>query len=225
MIYQVKFYKGSYKERQYQANKDKAVCYIEHHFNSFGKDENQDGYTDPNDINYGMAIVGTNASKRSKEWASYYAKQIKHEFYIKIKQGNPEGVVIGGFNKRGNANVYYTQMPAILVEPFFLSCKDMLELLCNDWEGVQSKLSCCLVESITKFFPKGLIAFSVGHKYKGGKAEDLGCAIKYSYMKKNEWWKRIFYCKPEFSKTEKVFFEAILAEKVLLQAKEILESL
>ena len=33
-MYQVKFYKGDYLQRQLAANADKAVAYVEHHFNS-----------------------------------------------------------------------------------------------------------------------------------------------------------------------------------------------
>lgn len=33
-MYEIRFYKGNYYERQQQANADRCVAYVEHHFNS-----------------------------------------------------------------------------------------------------------------------------------------------------------------------------------------------
>ena len=47
-MYQVKFYKGDYLQRQLAANADKAVAYVEHHFNSSASAS----------ANYAVVVVG-----------------------------------------------------------------------------------------------------------------------------------------------------------------------
>jgi N-acetylmuramoyl-L-alanine amidase len=157
-IYPVKFYKGDYPERQRAANADKAICYIEHHFNA-----------GPPTANYTCAVVATNASTTSKRWAAFYCDAVAKHFGIKNN-----GVLLGGAGGRGNGNISQTAMPAILVEPFFVSNPDGAL-----WAKTrQDDLAKILATSIRTFFPGGgLVAFSIGHKYKKSRPNDRGAAV------------------------------------------------
>jgi len=147
--YQVKFYgQRRYKKRQRQANIDNCVAYVEHHFNS----------TEGKKANYTCVVTGSNASSTSKAWGRLYCKLVSEEFGTKNK-----GLLIGGYRGRGNHNLYYTNMPAILLEPLFVSNPEQAALIKTE-EG-QERLARCLVKSIKEIFPDGgLIGFSIGHK-------------------------------------------------------------
>lgn len=163
-MYQVNFYKGDYGSRQKQANEDGCVAYVEHHFNSS---------TDPN-AGYSVVVTGSNASQTSKNWGRWYASAVSREFNIKI--GGDNGILVGGYNGRGDANLRYTEMPAILLEPLFASNPLHVNWLRGE-EG-QMRLASILSESIQRFFQKGgLIGFSVGHKYKASSPNDRGAAV------------------------------------------------
>lgn len=184
--YTVKFYKGEYYTRQNDANRDKAVAYVEHHFNA-------GLFT----ANYTVVIVGSNASKKSIEWGKDYTRAICKAF--STIPGGDDGIKVGGYNGRGNGNLVKTEMPAILLEPLFASNPEHAEHM-RSKDG-QYKLAQALVDSIRQHFPKGgLIAFSVGHKYKVSKPADRGAAVIGGGT------------------------EADIAESVLLIAKEMLES-
>ncbi len=67
-------------------------------------------------------------------------------------------------------------MPAILLEPLFASNPQHADIIRSD-RG-QTDLARILVESIQRFFPNGgLIAFSVGHKYKESNPDDRGADL------------------------------------------------
>lgn len=186
MKYTVKFYKGEYYTRQDMANRDKAVAYVEHHFNAGSAT-----------ANYTVVIVGSNASKRSIEWGKDYTRAICDAF--STIPGGGDGVKVGGYDGRGNGNVVKTKMPAILLEPLFASNPKHAERM-RSKDG-QHKLAQALVDSIRKHFPNGgLIAFSVGHKYKVSNPADRGAAVAGGGT------------------------EADIAENVLLIAKTMLES-
>jgi hypothetical protein len=120
------------------------------------------------------AITASNASQTSKNWGRWYAKATVKEFNTRL--GGDDGIVIGGFNGRGNANLYYTKMPAVLLEPLFASDSAQAEIIRSD-EG-QERLAKVLASSIRKFFPEGgLVAFSVGHKYKESDPNDRGTPL------------------------------------------------
>jgi len=165
-MYSVKFYKGNYRDRQSAANADRAICYVEHHFNSCGFPE----------VEYTVVVVGSNASRTSREWGRWYAHAVSKEFGTTL--GGDDGIKVGGYSGRGNANICHTRMPAILVEPLFASNPDHAAIIRSD-EG-QERLARVLVESIRTFFPAaagGLVAFSVGHKYKRSKPNDRGARL------------------------------------------------
>ena len=111
-MYEVRFYKGDYGARQLAANADDCTAYVEHHFNA----------TAGGGGNYACAVVGSNASNTSKNWARWYARAVADSFGIQL--GGDQGVLVGGFNGRGDGNVKFTKMPAILVEPLFASNPD-----------------------------------------------------------------------------------------------------
>lgn len=163
--YTVNFYTGNYIDRQRAANKDGAICYVEHHFNSCGTPS----------ANYPTVIVATNASRKSKAWAGGYYCKARTEFYaITSDAGTP--VRVGGYGGRGNANLKHTAMPAILVEPLFASNPAHAKVI-RSVEG-RDKLARILSDSIREMFPKGgLVAFSVGHKYKRSSPKDRGAAV------------------------------------------------
>ena len=158
-----KIYKGDYVKRQHQANEDNAICYCEQHFNS---------YDDPT-VNHSLCIVGTNASQTSKAWGKYYSSLIADSFDIEDR-----GIVIGGYANVGNNNVVHTKMPAILMEPFFLSSHEGIIWLMEHWVWVNTILSLILIDSIKTFFPSGgIVGLSVGHKYKTSQPNDMGATL------------------------------------------------
>ena len=164
MMYTIKFYRGDYRTRQVEANRDKAVCYVEHHFNSS---------SDPSAA-YALVVTGSNSSRTSREWGRWYAHRVAMEFGSRL--GGDDGIKVGGYQGRGDSNLRYTKMPAILLEPLFASNPRQAALIRSDWGRMQ--LANILVESIREFFPSGgLVAFSVGHKYKTTNPHDLGAPV------------------------------------------------
>jgi hypothetical protein len=163
-MYKVKFYQGDYLQRQQAANADRAAAYVEHHFNSS---------TSPS-ANYAVVVVGSNASSTSRNWGRWYAKAVAEQFGTKV--GGDGGILVGGWDGRGDGNVKHTQMPAVLLEPLFASHPLQAEAIRS--EAGQATLARILAESIRRFIPGGgLIAFSVGHKYKTSNPRDRGAAL------------------------------------------------
>lgn len=163
-MYKVKFYKGDYITRQRKANKDKAIAYVEHHFNSSASPS----------ASYSLVVTGSNASRTSKNWGRWYAKAVSTLFGTRT--GGDNGILVGGWEGRGDGNLKHTDMPAILLEPLFASNPQHAEIIRS--ERGQSDLARILCESIQRFFPAGgLIAFSVGHKYKKSNPNDHGANI------------------------------------------------
>jgi len=162
--YSVKYYKGDYMQRQLAANADRAVAYVEHHFNSSASPT----------ASYAVVVVGSNASNTSRNWGRWYAKAVAEQFGTKA--GGDQGILVGGWEGRGDGNVKHTRMPALLLEPLFASHPQQAEAIRSD--AGQAVLARILAESIRRFFPDGgLIAFSVGHKYKSSSPNDRGAAL------------------------------------------------
>jgi hypothetical protein len=163
-MYDVRFYKGNYSWRQKQANRDRCAAYVEHHFNA----------TSSTKSGYSVVVVGYNSSETSKRWGRWYANQIGREFRVPV--AGRGGILIGGYNGRGNSNVKRTNMPAILLEPLFVSNPQHASWV-RSTDG-QEKLAKVLADSIIGFFPDGSrIGFSVGHKYKTSRPRDRGAAV------------------------------------------------
>lgn len=158
-----RIYKGDYIERQHQANEDAAICYCEQHFNSF----------DDPETNYTVCVVGSNASRTSKAWGEYYSSVISDAFDI-----DDRGIKIGGFGGKGDNNLKHTNMPAILMEPFFLSSHEGIVWLMEYGHWIYSILAFALTDSIKTFFPNGgIVGLSVGHKYKTSNPDDHGARL------------------------------------------------
>jgi len=138
-MYKTKFYKGDYLQRQLQANADKAVAYVEHHFNSSSSEQ----------ANYAVVVVGSNASPTSRNWGRWYSRAIAEQFGTKV--AGDDGILVGGWNGRGDGNVKHTQMPALLLEPLFASNPQQAEIIRS--ASGQAVLARVLVESIRRFFP------------------------------------------------------------------------
>ena len=157
-MYQVKFYTGNYRTRQRQANADGAIAYFEQHFNACGSPT----------PNYAMCVVGSNASKKSKAIATSYCNAIAQGTGLEIYA--PDEYRVGG---RGNGNLRHTAMPAVLLEPCFISCPDGAALVKS--EHGRRFLAEALVDVIHRHFPNGgLVAFSIGHKGKVSNPADRG---------------------------------------------------
>lgn len=153
--YEVKFYEGKYSARQKAANKDGAVLYVEQHFNASEKPT----------PNYAMAVVSSNASAKSKAFATDYVLLVSSKLLIGTYW---ELIRVGG---AGQANLVSTEMPAVLLEPCFLTNSVGLDTASSEYG--QTLLATCLVEMLHKHFPRGgLIAFSVGHE--GNRPGDMG---------------------------------------------------
>jgi len=163
-MYKVKFYKGNYLTRQRKANNDEAKAYVEHHFNS----------SSSSTANYAVVVTGSNASRTSKNWGRWYANAVATFYGTKV--AGDKGILVGGWNGRGDSNLKHTDMPAILLEPLFASNPQHADIIRS--ESGQTDLARILVESIQRFFPNGgLIAFSVGHKYKKSNPSDRGADL------------------------------------------------
>lgn len=163
-MYQIRFYKGDYRLRQQQANEDGCKGYVEHHFNSSASST----------AHYTVVITGSNASETSKNWGRWYARAVARELDVPL--GGDQGIMVGGYNGRGDFNLRFTSMPAILLEPLFASNPQHAEWIRSD--SGQTKLARILCESIQRFFQDGaLIGFSVGHKYKTSRPNDRGALV------------------------------------------------
>lgn len=162
--YSVIFYWGDYKERQESANEDGVICYIEQHFNASASPH----------PNYAMAIVGSNASQQSLAMAKFYADECDRLFGL--GKFGEDGVSLGGFNGRGDGNLVYTDMPAVLLEPMFCSNPEAAVTI-KSTQG-QEDLASIIVACIKKFFPDGgKVGFSVGHKGKTSNPADMGAVV------------------------------------------------
>jgi len=158
-VYKVKFYVGDYIDREEKANQDGAVCYVEQHFNS----------TENRNTNYTIVLIATGSSVFTRSWAQDYVDKVSEKF--QIPKGYDNGIKIVKDGDRGYGNIRHAKMPAILLEPFFICNSTGVE-----WAKTrQDELAQILVETIYKFFPRGgLVAFSVGHKYKISNPDDKG---------------------------------------------------
>jgi hypothetical protein len=66
-----------------------------------------------------VVIVGSNASSTSRNWGRWYAKAVAEQFGCRV--GGDGGILVGGFDGRGDGNVKHTRMPVALLEPLFAS--------------------------------------------------------------------------------------------------------
>jgi len=163
LMYEIQWFRGDYGERQRAANAAGVVCYVEAHFNALAND--RPGMAD----NPALCIVGSNASATSRNWAAWFTAAVAAEFGIR-----DGGVLVGP--KRGDWNVRLTAMPAILLEPLFVSDPEQAEIARS--EQGQDRLARIIADSVRRFFPEGgPVGFSVGHKYKRSAPHDRGAPV------------------------------------------------
>jgi hypothetical protein len=106
--------------------------------------------------------------------ADFYSNLVEER--LGIPQGGQDGVIQCQQGDRGNSNLAFTDMPAILLETLFVSNPDAAGIVVSP-EG-REELAQILVDTIVSFFPDGgKIAFSVGHKYKDSRPNDRGAAV------------------------------------------------
>lgn len=162
--YDVQFFDGDYRARQQKANQWGADLYLEQHFNS----------SHNHGVNFPLAIVGRNASRVSKALAAQYVQmcyQALPTLYTREPPGT--GVLIGGYQGRGNGNVYYANCPSVLLEPMFISNMQAAQFIVTA-EGQQQ------LANITAMFIRlalpdgGKVALSIGHKGKTSNPHDRG---------------------------------------------------
>lgn len=89
-----------------------------------------------------------------------YAEALGREFSATL--GGDQGILVGGYNGRGDDNVRYTDMPAVLLEPLFGSNPAHAQWIRS--EAGQTRPARVPVDSIRRFIQKGgRIAFPIGH--------------------------------------------------------------
>jgi len=188
MKYECRFYYGDYYHRQDRANEDNAILYVEQRFNSFSKKSN-----------YTLVKVSDKASERTIEFAKEYSARVSKGLGIPLYEKDISGVIVTRRGGRGDNSLRKAKMPAVILEPLFVSNPEHVQLF---WNGGREILADILANTIRDYFPEGgLIAFSVGHRYQRSKPFDQGAHC---------------WGAPEFS-------EASLAEQVLWCAKFFLE--
>jgi len=165
-LFQVKIYGGpdnilDCRPRQRAANADGAICYFEQHLNSDGL------------AKYGMAEMAYNGSQTSWEWATRYCEILKTQVGDLITEAHPNQIPRPP-KGRGNICLEWTDMPAILGEPLFVSNPDHVAFLRSPNGVIQ--LATVLAQSIIECFPDGgLVALSTGHRYRGN--SDQGAPV------------------------------------------------
>jgi hypothetical protein len=159
--YDVKFYGRpghlmTPKQRQIEANKDEAICYVEHHFNSnVGKPGS-----------YAAVLLAHNHSNKSELWATDYLSRLYAAAGTVLSATKVVHLAAG---ERGEALIVRTKMPAVILEPLFCNNLNHIHWIAGlGWLN----LAQVLTESIKAQFPGGgLVAFSIGHRYRPKKDE------------------------------------------------------
>lgn len=188
-----------YRARQLFANEQGADLYVSFHFNA--KRYDKPGVKD----NPASCLVANNASPTSREMARDFAKAVSDEFSFPNR-----GLVVLDRDDRGYYNLYYTAMPAFLIEPFYVSDKEQAALALS--EGGQRRVAQVLVDVIRSHMPEdALIAFDLGHKFKVSSIHDRGAPVVVDFNDEGD---------PIYHQT---MAEADCAEKVMHYAKAILE--
>ena len=104
--------------------------------------------------------VATNASERSKAWARSYV-----DLCVQYTPATAPAIPVLADGERGNGNIYYTDMPAFIAEPGFLTHSPYLEWVVRP-ENL-ALLATLAVLSIIQAAPEGgTIALSAGHGQK-----------------------------------------------------------
>lgn len=170
----VMWFDGDYRDRQKAANEAGVDIYIEQHLNA--KEYDKPGTGD----NPALCVVAHNASAKSKAIANEYAHRINLEF------GWPNrGCVQVGYKQRGDFNLRYTKMPAVLLEPLFVSDETQAAFIQTE-EG-QTAIAKILVDVLRMFLPNGgTVGFSCGHTGQPSKPLDKGAPVVNSNLMESD---------------------------------------
>jgi hypothetical protein len=171
-----------YRDRQLYANSQGAKLYIEGHFNAqmYTVDVDGDGVPDMDAVgtsdNPASCLVADNASQTSRDMGTYFAAQVSKAF------GYPNRGLVelrrhaNGKADRAYYNLYYTHMPAVLLEPFYVS--DGEQALMAQSEHAQDVIANIICQMVLKHLPDGgKVAFSIGHLFKASSKWDRGAPV------------------------------------------------
>ena len=154
MKYDILRPQGDYPDRQEAANAFGAKLYIEQHFNAIAGDKETDS------DNYALSLVAHNASNMSRDIAAFYSA-----WAAECTGLHDAGVLQRKYRERGDYNLRFTDMPAFIAEPCFISDASQEKWAASD--AGRESLAMVLVRTVEHFLPKGgRIALSTGHKYK-----------------------------------------------------------
>lgn len=140
-MYLFRFYSGTTKEKQFKANNDNCTAYLDFQFN-FSPDPG---------VSYTSVAIASNACRTTKYWARQFAHLISEDFGIPV--GGNNGILIGGEHGKNEADLIYTQMPAISVLPLFIS--NPLHVSWIRDKSMQFQIARSLAKSIYSAFPNG----------------------------------------------------------------------
>lgn len=154
-----------YKARQLYANDKGAVCYIEGHYNA--KVYDKPGTAD----NPASCLVASNSGSKTRNMAAFFAAHVHQTF------GYPNGgCVVTEPGIAGYWNLYYAKGNSLLLEPLYVS--DPEQAIMAQSELGQDRIAQIINTMVRKFYPDGgVIAFSVGHKYKVSSPYDRGAPV------------------------------------------------
>ena len=171
-----------YRDRQLYANSQGADLYFEGHLNAqaYTVDVDGDGIPDMDAVgtsdNPASCLVADNASQTSKNIGTFIAEKVSKAF------GYPNrGLVTlkrhaDGSADRAYYNLYYTNMPAVLLEPFYVS--DGEQALMAQSEYAQDVIAQIIYKAVLKYLPDGgKVAFSIGHLFKASSKWDRGAPV------------------------------------------------
>ena len=163
-MYEVRFYKGDYLQRQLAANADKAVAYVD--TTSTAVLRRRRAMRSWWWARTRRAPAATGDAGMPRRWPSNSA----------TKAGGDQGIMVGGWEGRGDGNVKHTKMPAVLLEPLFASHPQQAEAIRGD--AGQAVLAPHPRREHPPLLPRRWIGrFSVGHKYKVSSPNDRGAAL------------------------------------------------
>ena len=166
-----------YRARQLYANAKGAICFIEGHHNAnmYSVDINGDGVADVDAPgvadNPTSVLVCDNASAKSMDMGTYFAAECAKAFKIPNR-----GLVVRKPGERGYYNLYYTNMPAVLLEPLYVSDAEVAVIAQS--EHARDTIAQLIANMVRKYFPNGgVVAFSVGHLFKLSSKWDRGAPV------------------------------------------------
>ncbi len=159
MTYEVRIFAGDYAERQAAANAWGADVYLEQHFNA----KLNDAETDLD--NSALCVVASNAGTKSRQLGASYAAAAAKTFGIR-----DSGVLVAPFGRSGDGNLRHTKMPAVILEPLFVSDLSQAEIASSP-EG-QRQIAQLAVDLVREHFPDGAkVALSHGHRGQRSKQD------------------------------------------------------